>query len=325
VFEDFALKRDIAATLGRVMRPGATIASNTSTLDVDELAQASGRASDFLGMHFFSPANIMRLVEVVRGEATAPDALATAIQVGKRIGKVPVVSGVCYGFIGNRMLEPYLREAESLLLEGAPVPAIDGAIESLGLAMGPLRMLDLAGVDVAAKVVIERDKAGALPDDPAYRVVVRKLFENGRLGQKTAAGFYRYEGRSAIADPAVDAVTADLARGLGVARREGIGADEIVERCLYPLINEGVRILEEGIAYRPGDVDVVWTSGYGFPDALGGPLWWADSIGLRRIVDRLDAYAAKLGNRAGYWTVSPTLREYAQAGKRISDWSPGRA
>lgn len=320
VFEDFALKRDVAATLGRIVRPGAVIATNTSTLDVDALAKASGRAGDFLGMHFFSPANVMRLVEVVRGAATAPDALATAIQVGKRIGKVPVVSGVCYGFIGNRMLEPYLREAERLLLEGASASAIDGALESLGMAMGPLRMLDLAGVDVAAKVVIERGKAGALPDDPAYRVVVRKLFDLERLGQKAGAGFYRYEGRNAIADPTLDALTSDLAMGLKIERRAVIGAEEIVERCLYPLINEGAKILEERIAERPGDVDVVWTSGYGFPDLLGGPMWMADDLGLRRVVERMDHYAAMTGNRCGYWSVSPLLRRCVEAGIRLSDW-----
>ena len=323
VYEDLALKREIAAALGRIARPGAVIATNTSTLDVDVLARASGRERDFLGMHFFSPAHVMRLVEVVRGAATSPDALATAMQVGKRIGKVPVVSGVCYGFIGNRMLEPYLREAERLLLEGASVAAIDDAIQSVGLAMGPLRMLDLAGVDVAAKIVIERDKAGMLPADPAYRVVVRELFDVGRLGQKSGAGFYRYDGRDAIPDAAVDAIAQDLARGFDIVRRDAIGVDEIVERCLYPLVNEGARILEEGIALRPGDIDVVWTSGYGFPDFLGGPMWMADALGLRRIVERMDDYASRTGNPCGYWSVSPLLRRCAETGTGFSEWRAG--
>jgi len=324
VFEDMALKRDIAAALGSVCKPGAILATNTSTLDVDALAEASGRAADFLGMHFFSPANVMRLLEVVRGAATAPDVLATVMELARRIGKQPVVSGVCYGFIGNRMLEPYLREAECLLLEGASASAIDAALESLGLAMGPLRMLDLAGVDVAAKVVIERDKAGALPPDRAYRVVARRLFELGRHGQKTGAGFYRYEGRTALPDAALAAVTRELAQAAGVMRRESIASEEIVERCLYPLINEGVRLMEEGIACRPGDIDVVYTSGYGFPDFRGGPLWMADAIGLRHIVERLDDYARSTGNRYGYWTVCDTLRRYANEGLRLSDWrKPG--
>lgn len=320
VYEDLALKRTLCARLGEVCKPGAIIASNTSTLDVDLLAQASGRPADVLGMHFFSPANVMRLLEVVRGDKTAPDVLATAIQLAKRIGKVPVVSGVCYGFIGNRMIDRYLRETEFLLMEGATPARVDGALEALGLAMGPCRMLDLAGIDVGAKVVLERAKSGALPPDPAYRAVIRRMFELGRLGQKTALGFYRYDGRQALEDPAVDAICQALAREHGIARRPDIAPQEIVERCLYPLINEGALILEEGIAYRPGDIDVVYTSGYGFPDFRGGPMWMADEIGLSRIVERMDDYARRSGNAFGYWTVSGLLRECATKGRRLSDW-----
>ena len=320
VYEDLALKRTLCARLGEVCRPGAIIASNTSTLDVNLLAQASGRPADVLGLHFFSPANVMRLLEVVRGDETAPDVLATAIHLAKRIGKVPVVSGVCYGFIGNRMIDRYLRETEFLLMEGATPASIDGALEALGLAMGPCRMLDMAGIDVGAKVVLERAKAGTLPPDPAYRAVVRRMFELGRLGQKTALGFYRYDGRKALEDPAVEAICQALAREHRIPRRSDIAPQEIVERCLYPLINEGTLILEEGIAYRPGDIDVVYTCGYGFPDFRGGPMWMADEIGLARIVERMDDYARRNGNAFGYWTVSGLLREYAANGRRMSDW-----
>ncbi|MBL8701458.1 MAG: enoyl-CoA hydratase/isomerase family protein, partial [Alphaproteobacteria bacterium] len=280
VVENMALKTRVAAELGRVCRPGAIIATNTSTLDVDALALASGRPGDFLGMHFFSPANVMRLLEVVRGARTAPDGLATVMRLARRIGKVAVVSGVCYGFIGNRMLESYMREADFLLMEGVPPARIDAAIEALGLPMGPCRMLDLAGLDVAAKVVIERRAAGGLPDDPSYRAPVQAMLELGRLGQKTGAGYYRYDGRKPTPDPQCAEICAALARRHGIAPREHVDDAEIVERCLYPVINEGARILEEGIALRPGDVDVVWVNGYGFPDHLGGPLHWADRIGM---------------------------------------------
>lgn len=197
---------------------------------------------------------------------------------------------------------------------------IDGALEALGLAMGPCRMLDLAGIDVGAKVVIERGKSGDLPADPAYRAVVRKMFELGRFGQKTAVGYYRYEGRRPLADPDIDAICERLASEHGIVRRSDIAAEEIVERCLYPLINEGALILEEGIAYRPGDIDVVYTSGYGFPDFRGGPMWMADEIGLPRIVQRMDHYSRTRGNAFGYWTVSKLLRECAATGQRLADW-----
>jgi 3-hydroxyacyl-CoA dehydrogenase len=321
VFENMDIKRQVCERMGRVCKPGAIIASNTSTLDIDALARATGRPADVLGLHFFSPANVMRLLEVVRGAQTAPDVLATAMALAPRIGKVPVVSGVCYGFIGNRMLESYLREADFLLMEGASPAQIDRAIEAQGLAMGPCRMLDLTGTDVAAKVVIERGKAGGLPDDPSYRAVVRRLLDEGRHGQKTGSGYYRYEGRTPVPDPAFAALCEALAREHGIARRENIADEEIVQRCLYPLINEGACILEEGIAYRPGDIDVVWTQGYGFPAQRGGPLWMADTIGLAPIVAALECLAARRGNRHGYWRVSPLLERLAHEGGRLSDWT----
>ncbi|MFZ6644498.1 3-hydroxyacyl-CoA dehydrogenase NAD-binding domain-containing protein [Undibacterium sp. TJN25] len=320
VFENLDIKKEVAARLGKVCKPGAIIASNTSTLDVDVLAQASGRPQDFLGMHFFSPANVMRLLEIVRGAQTAPDVLATVVKLAKTIGKVPVVSGVCYGFIGNRMLEPYLRESEFLLMEGATPTQIDNAIQSLGLPMGPCRMLDMAGLDVAAKVVVERGKAGGLPTDAGYRAVVQKMLVLGRFGQKTGAGYYRYEGRNAVADPEVGKICAALATQFGIRRRDDISDQEIIERCLFPLMNEGAKILEEGISYRPGDIDLVWVNGYGFPDYRGGPMHMADETGLDKIAQRLDHYAQLRGNAYGYWDKAKLLADMSAKGQQFADW-----
>jgi 3-hydroxyacyl-CoA dehydrogenase len=322
VFENLALKMQICERLGQVCKPGAIIATNTSTLDVDVLAQATGRPADVVGMHFFSPANVMRLLEVVRGAKTAPEVLATVMKLAGTIGKVAVVSGVCYGFIGNRMAEVYMRETEFLLMEGAQAQQIDRALEALGMAMGPCRMLDMAGIDVGAKTVIERDKAGGLPPDPRYRVVVRKLFELGRFGQKTGAGYYRYEGRTPLPDPEVARICEALAAEHGIVRRSDITNQEIVERLMYALINEGTMILQEGIAYRPGDIDVVWVSGYGFPDHRGGPLLMADQIGLKTIVERLAHYATVHGDQFGYWGASDILKRLADQGGRLSEWTP---
>jgi 3-hydroxyacyl-CoA dehydrogenase len=324
VFENMEVKRDVCAMLGEVCKRGAIIATNTSTLDVDALAAATGRRSDVLGMHFFSPANVMRLLEVVRGAATGPDVLATVMALAKRIHKVAVVSGVCYGFIGNRMLDPYMREAEFLLLEGATPQQVDGALEAFGMAMGPFRMMDMAGVDVGAKVVLERRKDGKLPADPAYRAVGLRLFEAARYGQKTGRGFYAYEGRQPLPDPEVDSLLVGLAKSLGIARRGGIGNDEIVERCLYPLINEGAKILDEGIAYRAGDIDVVWIAGYGFPTLRGGPLHYAGEVGLERIYERLVAYCTLRGNGHGYWQPSPLLARLAGSRRTFDDFDHGR-
>lgn len=320
VFENLDIKKQVAKRLGDVCKAGAIIASNTSTLDVDLLAQASGRQADFLGMHFFSPANVMRLLEIVRGAHTSPDALHTIVRLAKTIGKVPVVSGVCYGFIGNRMLESYLRESEFLMMEGASPAQIDKAIQSLGLPMGPCRMLDLAGLDVAAKVVIERGKAGGLPPDPSYRAVVQKMMVIGRFGQKTGAGYYRYDGRTPVPDPEVEKICIDLAAKFGIQRRSDITDDEIIERCLYPLINEGAKILEEGIAYRPGDIDLVWVNGYGFPDHRGGPMHMADTIGINTIAGRLDHYARQRGDEYGYWTKAALLTRMGERSLRFADW-----
>lgn len=319
VFENMEIKKGVLATLDGVCKPGAIIATNTSTLDVDDLAAVTGRPQDVLGMHFFSPANVMRLLEVVRGARTSPDVLATVMSLAKRIGKVAVVSGVCYGFIGNRMLEGYLREAELLLLEGASPQQVDRALEGFGMAMGPHRMMDMAGVDVGAKVLIERWKSGGMPDDPAYRAAVQTLNERGRHGQKTGAGYYRYEGRTPVPDPELAEIFSALAVRHGVARRDNIADEEIVMRCLYPLFNEGAKILEEGIAYRAGDIDVVWTSGYGFPARKGGPMHQADVIGALAIVEGLAQFARRYGNDHGYWTPSVLLVRLAESGGRFAD------
>ncbi|WP_454733255.1 MULTISPECIES: 3-hydroxyacyl-CoA dehydrogenase NAD-binding domain-containing protein [Cupriavidus] len=322
VVEDMALKQQVHARLGRICRPGAILATNTSTLDVEVLAEASGRAADFVGLHFRNPSNGGRLIEVVRAGATAPDVLATAMQLARRLGKAAVVSGVCFGFIGNRMAEAYLRESEFLMMEGVSPARLDAVMEAYGMAMGPCRMLDLAGIDVAARIVLEYGKAGGLPPDPAYRAVVRTLFMLGRLGCKSGAGFYRYPAGAPVADPEVARLCGALGRAHGMARRGDVGDEEIAERLLYPLINEAAKLLEEGVACRPGDIDLVWTAGYGFPDYLGGPVWLADSIGLARVVAGLERYARQRGNPYDYWDVSPLLAALARGGQRLSAWSP---
>lgn len=262
VYEVLALKEQIAARLGAVCRPGAIIATSTSTLDVDRIAAASGRAGDVLGMHFFSPAHVMRLLEVVRGAKTDPGVLATVMKLAGRIGKVAVVSGVCHGFIGKRMAEAYMREAECLLLEGATPAQVDGAVEAvdrLGLAVGPCRMLDMAGIDV----------------------------------------------------------------GASIAQRADITADEILQRLMYALVNEGARILDEGIACRASDIDIVWTAGYGFPDHRGGPMCWADLHGLDHVVAGLRQLAATRGQAHGDRTVSPLLARLAASGGRLREATSG--
>ena len=319
VFENMDIKKAVLARLGEVCRPGAIIATNTSSLDVDELALASGRPADVVGMHFFSPANVMRLLEVVRGRETAPAVLAAVLALARKIRKVAVVSGVCFGFIGNRMLEGYLRESEFLLMEGATPSQIDRVLESFGMAMGPCRMMDMAGIDVGAKVLGERAKEGTLPADPSYRMPCRTLAELGRHGQKTGAGYYRYDGRTPVHDPEVDRIMAELASRFGIVRRQEISDEEIFERCFYPLVNEGARILEEGIAYRAGDIDIVWLNGYGFPSVKGGPMHAADVIGLPRVVARLGHYAEQCKDRHDYWRAAALLNRLAAGGHRFAD------
>ena len=286
VFEDPNLKKDIFARLDETCKPGAILATNTSYQDVNEIAAATARPQDVLGMHFFSPAHIMKLLEVVRGAKTAPDVLATAMSLGKAIRKVPVMSGVCYGFIGNRMLGPYFREAQLCLIEGATPEAVDRAMMEWGMAMGPISVGDLAGLDVGYKA------RQALPEsnrgDPRAHRVPDALVEAGRLGQKSGAGFYRYdpETRQQTSDPEVLAIIEREAKALGVERRE-IESEEIVDRLILALVNEGMRIVEEGIAQRPGDIDIVYVYGYGFPPWRGGPMHYADAVGLDKVYARV--------------------------------------
>ena len=288
VFEEMPIKKQVFGNLDRLAKPDAVLASNTSYLDVNEIGASTKRPQSVLGMHFFSPANVMRLLEVVRGKATAPDVLATALAVGRRLGKVPVVVGVCHGFVGNRMLRARSIEAERLLLEGTLPHEVDGAIGEFGFPMGPFAMSDLAGLDVSWRM---RKAQGVRAE------IADSLCEVGRFGQKTGKGFYLYEAgsRSPRPDPKVEALIVGASARLGVKRRS-IGREEIIERLIYPMINEGARILEEGIALHSGDIDVIWIHGYGFPIWRGGPMHYADTVGLSRIRDRLARLARESGD-----------------------------
>jgi 3-hydroxyacyl-CoA dehydrogenase len=312
VYEDLALKSRLAAELGKVCNSRTVLASNTSSLDIDVLAKASSRPDRFVGMHFFSPAHIMRLVEVARGRDTSPETVECAVGLVRALSKIPVVCGVCFGFIGNRMAEPYLREAEAMVLEGATPAEIDAVAQStdmLGMAMGPCRMMDLAGLDVGASIIAERAATTNLLDDASYRAMTRALTAQGHLGQKTGRGFYRYEGRQAVEAPETVELARDLARRHGIVQRPAVAPEEILQRLLYPLINEGFEVLREGIAARSADVDTVFTAGFGFPSVRGGPMAMAKDIGLRKIHSGLEALAQQRGNPYGYWTQSPLLAE----------------
>ncbi len=299
VFEQMGVKRDVFARLDRIAKPEAVLATNTSSLDVNAIAAATRKPEAVVGTHFFSPAHVMRLLEVVVGDATSPETLATAMDLGLRLGKAPVPVGVCDGFVGNRMLYAYRRQADRLLLEGALPEQIDRALCDFGFRMGPFAVADLAGLDIgrAVRVRLAREaESRGLPPPPPN--VADRLCERGWLGQKTGRGFYRYEpgDRTPRPDPEV----ADIAHGesaaLGIDRRE-VEAGEILERCLFALVNEGARILAEGIAEREGDVDVVWTLGYGFPRERGGPMHWARrQVGLDRVVASLTHLADATGD-----------------------------
>jgi 3-hydroxyacyl-CoA dehydrogenase len=316
-FENMTVKRDIFAALDKHTKPGAILASNTSTLDLDEIAAVTSRPQDVIGLHFFSPANIMRLLEIVRGAKTAPDVIATAIKVAKKIRKLPVTVGVCYGFVGNRMLEPYFREGSRLLLEGATPKQVDDVLERFGMAMGIHAMADLAGIDVGARV--RQERRSEIAHDPTYQAVQDKLFAMDRLGQKTGRGSYRYEGRTRIEDSEIVKISAELAAQHGVTQRS-IDDQEILERCFFPLINEGFLILEEGIATRPGDCDLIWVNGYGFPNWRGGPMHYADEIGLDHILDRMRHYQRMLGDYGEMWFIpARLLKELVAKGVTLAD------
>lgn len=317
VFENVALKKKVFVQLDAVCKDGAVIATNTSTLDVADIASATQRPSDVVGLHFFSPAQVMRLLEIVRTGDTANDVLATAMLLAKKLRKVGVLSGNSYGFIGNRMMDPYGREAERMLLEGATPRRIDDVLQRFGMAMGILAVYDMAGIDVGYKV--RQERRDQLPDDPSFYRASTMLVERGWLGQKTGRGFYRYEkgSRDRLDNPeALEMFAAEAAR-LGIQRRE-ILDEEIEQRCLYAMINEGAKVLEEGVALRASDIDVVYTSGYGFPRFRGGPMFHADTVGLGAICRRIDEFAKRLDPQ--YWQVSGLLRKLAAKGAAIADY-----
>jgi 3-hydroxyacyl-CoA dehydrogenase len=312
VYEDLGVKETVFRRLDAVAKPGAILATNTSTLDVNAIARFTTRPADVLGMHFFSPANVMKLLEVVRGTATAKDVLATVMQLAKKIKKTAVVAGVCDGFIGNRMLHRYGATAEGLVVAGATPWQVDQALEKWGMAMGPFRVGDLAGNDIGW-AIRKRRYAAAPPARPHF---ADRLCELGRYGQKTGKGWYLYQpgNRRAIPDPEVEALLAAFRRDLGIAPRP-IGDEEIVQRCIYALVNEGARILEEGIAARASDIDLVYLSGYGFPLQRGGPMRYADEIGLPQVARTLREFAA---GGDPFWEPAPLIARLVADGKSFT-------
>jgi 3-hydroxyacyl-CoA dehydrogenase len=311
VFEDMALKKKIFTDLDQIAKPGAILATNTSTLDVNEIASATMRPQDVLGMHFFSPANVMKLLEIVRGSASAPDVILTAMEIGKRIAKVPVTVGVCYGFVGNRMLHARGGQVERLLLEGATPKDIDTAATAFGFLMGPCAVGDLAGLDVGWRIRKERGTKAIVAD---------AICDLGRFGQKTGKGYFLYEpgSRAPIPDPEIDALIERLSAQNGIMRR-AISPQEVQDRLILPLVNEGARILEEGIAERSSDIDLIWINGYGFPVGRGGPMFYADSRGLSEVVARLTDYAAITGDEK--LRPAPLLQKLAREGRSFADLS----
>ena len=307
VFEELGVKEAVFKKLDAVCKPGAILASNTSTLDLNKIAGFTKRPQDVVGAHFFSPANVMKLLEVVRGAKTAPEVLATMMKLAKKIKKTAVVSGVCDGFIGNRMINKYAVEAQLLLEEGASVQQIDAAMEKFGMAMGPFKMGDLAGNDIGWAI---RKRLYAENPTARRQVISDRVCELGRFGQKTGAGWYRYEAgkRDALQDPVIDALVDAVRKELGITPRK-IAADEIVQRLVYSLVNEGAHILEEGIAQRASDIDIVYIFGYGFPVPRGGPMLYADSMGLLSVVRRMEKFG---------WRPAPLLKQLAAAGKTFN-------
>ena len=315
VFENLTLKKQIFAELDKIAGPQCVLASNTSTLDIDAIASATSRPDRVVGLHFFSPANIMRLVEIVRGAKTSKELVATALALSKKLGKVGVVVGNCWGFVGNRMMIPYMREAQFLVEEGATPAAVDKALYDFGMAMGIFAVDDMGGIDVMWRVRQERKHL----DKPGIRkpLMTDKLYEMGRLGQKTAAGWYRYdENRKPIPDAEVEALIRKTSQEAGIPQRS-ITPDEILDRCLYIMINEGARILAEGYALRAADIDTIYLSGYGFPGYRGGPMWYADSVGLKTVLDRIVGFHRQHGE---LWEPAPLLRQLAESGRTFASW-----
>tara|TARA_B100001245_G_scaffold49945_1_gene33033 strand:+ start:14573 stop:16648 length:2076 start_codon:yes stop_codon:yes gene_type:complete len=309
VFENMALKKEIFEQLDGICKDGAVLASNTSALDINEIASATSRPDAVIGMHFFSPANVMKMLEVVRGDATSDTAIATAMGMGRSIGKTPVLCGVCHGFVGNRMLFMRGIEAEKMILEGAPPSRIDQILFDFGFPMGPFAMSDLAGLDIGWDAATSSGST------------VRELLcESGRRGQKNGSGYYNYDPqtRAATPDREVEEMIQAFAERQGIVRRE-ITDQEILERCLYPMINEGAKILDEGIAIRGSDVDVVWINGYGWPMYTGGPMFWADTIGLQEVAERIQHYASTLGG--DHWEISSLIQNQVSDGGSLSTYA----
>jgi len=315
VFEGMALKKQVFSELDRICKPGAILASNTSTLSIDEIAATTTRPQFVVGTHFFSPANVMKLLEIVRGKATSKEVIATCMQLSKKLGKIGVLVGNCRGFVGNRMFHPYVRESVFLVEEGASVEAVDAALYDFGMAMGPLAVGDLAGLDVGWRIRKEYRHL----EKPGVRQAFAgdQLCELGRYGQKTNAGWYKYdENRRAISDPEVATMVRKWASEAGIKQRQ-IAADEIVDRCVYSLVNEGARILEEGYALRAVDIDIIYLNGYGFPAYRGGPMWYADTVGLKKVYDRICEFHKQHGE---LWEPAPLLKQLAEQGKSFADF-----
>jgi 3-hydroxyacyl-CoA dehydrogenase len=316
VFEGMALKRQVFAELDRACKPGAILASNTSTLNIDEIASSTSRPESVIGTHFFSPANVMRLLEIVRGKASSKEVIATCMQLSKKLGKVGVLVGNCRGFVGNRMFGPYRREGQFLLEEGASVEAVDKALVDYGMAMGPLATGDLAGLDVGWRIRKEYRHL----EKPGIRqpIAEDRLCEMGRFGQKTGAGWYKYdENRRANNDPEVAEMVRKWTLEAKIPQRQ-ISAEEIVDRCIYALVNEGARILEEGFALRSVDIDIIYLNGYGYPAYRGGPMWYADTVGLKKVYDRVCEFQKQHGE---IWEPAPLLKQLAEQGKTFAEFT----
>jgi len=317
VFENMDIKKEVFTKLDGIMKQGAILATNTSYLDINEIAQCTSRPGDVIGLHFFSPANVMRLLEVVRGAETAKDVLATCMNMAKRIGKLGVVAGVCHGFIGNRMLSRYSTAAQRLMFEGATPKQVDDAIYNFGMPMGPFTMGDLAGLDVGWRA--RQDNPDLFPIDESLPKIVDKLVEQERFGQKTGKGYYIYdpETREKIADPDVEAMIKEESTAAGIEQRD-VADEEIVQMAIFAAINEGARVLEEGIAYRPCDIDMIWINGYGFPSYRGGPMFYADLIGVDKVHAAVESYRQKYGDTN--WKYSRLLENIAKAGGKFANW-----
>jgi len=315
VFESMALKKEVFTQLDRVCKRNAILATNTSSLNIDEIASATSRPQSVIGTHFFSPANVMRLLEIVRGAATSKEVIATCMQLPKKLGKIGVLVGNCMGFVGNRMFGPYRREAQFLVEEGAGVEAVDNALYDFGMAMGPLATGDLAGLDVGWRIRKEFRHLQKLGVRQAF--VEDRLCELGRFGQKTGAGWYKYdENRKPCPDPQVTDLIRQWSSEAHIQQREA-SAEEIVDRCIYTLVNEGARLLEEGIAFRSVDIDIIYLNGYGFPAYRGGPMWYADTVGLKKVCERIREFQQRHGN---WWEPAPLLQRLAQQGKTFAEF-----